>query len=132
LKTLVGEGSFSKVYLGVRYKDKEERAIKVIKKEKISKSVKGRKALMKEIEIMRKVNHPRIVKLYEVYENDISIFLVLEYLKGGELLQFMRNKGLLTEKDASMVIKSTLEALEYCHRLKIVHRDLKPENLILT
>jgi len=132
LKELIGKGSFSKVYLGVRYKDKEELAIKIIKKKKIIKSIESRKALIKEIEIMRKINHPRIVKLHEVYENDTSIFLVMEYLRGGELLQYMRSKGVLTEKNALVVIKSTLEALEYCHRLQIVHRDLKLENLILT
>lgn len=129
--SLLGKGSFSKVYLGIKLKDNENYAIKVVKKSKLSENIKNIKALIKEIEIMRKINHPRIIRLYEVYETDSSIYLVTEYLEGGELLQRMRSNGHCSEKDASIVIRCVLEALEYCHENAIVHRDLKLENLIL-
>lgn len=77
------------------------------------------------------INHPGVIKLFEVYENEQFIHLVLEYLKGGELFQMLQKKGQYSEKDASVAIKSILEALNYCHCRNIAHRDLKPENLIL-
>ena len=87
--------------------------------------------LIKEIDIMRVVDHPNIIKLYEVYESDRYIHLVLEYLKGGDLLEKIQNKGVYSEKDASFVTFCALQVLDYCHSRNIVHRDLKPENLII-
>jgi len=88
-------------------------------------------SIQKEIMLLRKMNHPNIIKLYEVYEDEAYVHLVLEYLKGGELFKYLQNKGLYSEKDASLAIRLLLEALDYCHSINIVHRDLKPENLIL-
>ena len=88
-------------------------------------------SIIKEIHLLRKINNPNIIKLYEVYENELYIHLVLEWLKGGDLLNHLMEKGAYTEKDASMLIKLVLEALEYCHSRNIIHRDLKPENLII-
>lgn len=87
--------------------------------------------MLREINILKTLDHPSIIKLYEVYENDLYIHLVLEYLEGGELFQHLSAKGAYTEKDASYVIQRVLEALHYCHSRRIMHRDLKPENLIL-
>ena len=88
-------------------------------------------SVLKEIEILRQINHPGVIKLYEVYESELYIHLILEYLQGGELLSHLQSKGVYSEKDASTLIKCVLEALEYCHARNIVHRDLKPENLII-
>ena len=88
-------------------------------------------SVLKEIEILRQINHPGVIKLYEVYESELYIHLILEYLQGGELLSHLQSKGVYSEKDASALIKCVLEALEYCHARNIVHRDLKPENLII-
>lgn len=126
---LLGRGGFSKVYLGIRRKDGAKRAIKIVKKKRLSQST--RMLLIKEIEIMRRIEHPRIIKFYAAYETDSAIYLVTEYIEGGELLQRVSSNGLFSEKEASMVIKCVLEALEYCHKNNIVHRDLKLENLIL-
>ena len=86
---------------------------------------------MKEIEILRIVNHENVIKLYEVYESNTHLHLVFEFLGGGELLEHIKQKGIYTESDAAQIIGKILEALDYCHKKKIVHRDLKPENLIL-
>ncbi len=88
--------------------------------------------ILREIAILRRMTHANIIRLHAVYESGLYVHLVLEYVKGGELLSHLRDKGVYSEKDASLVIKCVLEALEYCHSRKIVHRDLKPENLIIT
>ena len=129
-KTL-GKGSFAKVNLAYRNSDKRVFAIKTIEKARIMKSLRTMQFLYNEIAIMRKLSHPNIIKLYEVHENELYIHMVLEYLRGGELLQKLQNKGTYSEKDASVTFKCVLEALGYCHSLNIIHRDLKPENLIL-
>ncbi len=87
--------------------------------------------LSRELDILRRVNHPAIIKLYEVYEDKLYIHMVIEYLQGGDLLSHLGNKGVYSEKDASTATRKVLEALEYCHSRNIIHRDLKPENLIM-
>lgn len=80
---------------------------------------------------MRKMNHENIIKLHEVHENDTNIYLVLELLRGGELFERIVKKGIYTEKDAAVLMKKLLSALDYMHSKGIMHRDIKPENLIL-
>ncbi len=80
---------------------------------------------------MRTLDHEGCIKLFEVYENDNYIYLLLEVLKGGELLERIVRKGIYTEYDASVLMKKLLEALDYLHSKGIIHRDIKPENLIL-
>ena len=80
---------------------------------------------------MRVLDHPKVIKLYEVYENEAFIHLVMEYLGGGELFQQLQTRGAYSESDAATVMRCVLEALDYCHKRHIIHRDLKPENLIL-
>ncbi len=94
-------------------------------------NIKTARTLQKEIEIMRRLDHPRIIKLYEVYENEACIHLVLEYMDGGELFHLLQTRGVYCEEDAVMAMRCILEALCYCHQRHVIHRDLKPENLIL-
>jgi serine/threonine protein kinase len=129
---LIGAGGFSQIYLGTQRSDNTKCAIKVIKKQKLSGNVKDRMALIKEIEIMRQIDHPRIIKLYEVYETSTAIYLITEYVPGDELLKHIETNDYCSEKNASIIIKCILEALVYCHDKNIIHRDLKPEKIILT
>lgn len=80
---------------------------------------------------MRRMNHRNIIKMYEVYEGEFHIYIVLELLKGGELFDRIIKKGNYSEKDAIILITRLLQALEYIHSKGIMHRDIKPENLIL-
>ncbi len=128
---MLGKGNFAKVHLAQRKKDDKSFAIKTIEKTKILENPRNVLSMQREINILRRIDHPNVIKLYEVYENELYVHLVLEYLKGGELFQKLQSKGLYSEKDASMAIKHVLEALDYCHVRNVVHRDLKPENLIL-
>jgi len=87
--------------------------------------------LLNEINIMRACDHPQIIKLFEVYEADKHVHLVMEVLDGGELFNRIRSKGTYTEVDAIKVMRNILASLAYLEEKGIVHRDLKPENLIL-
>jgi len=129
---LLGKGNFAKVHRAIKKRDGKPYAIKTIEKAKILEHPRNLQSMEREINILRKLNHPGIIKLYEVYENDLYVHIVLEYLKGGELYQQLQSKGVYSEKDAALVFKGMLEALEYCHTRNVIHRDIKPENLILT
>lgn len=82
--------------------------------------------------MMRLLDHPNIIRLFEVYETDNHINLVLELLRGGELFDRICDHGSYNEKDAAIFMKNLLSALNAMHTKGIMHRDLKPENLILS
>lgn len=129
----MGKGSFATVYKYERKSDKKQVAIKSLEKKRVLENVKNYHInfLLTEIEIMRKLDHPNIIKLYEVYEDDKFVHLVLELLEGGELFHRIKKKSKYAEADAITIMRNILSALSYCHEIGIVHRDLKPENLIL-
>ena len=102
-----------------------------MEKTKLLENARNIQCIIKEISILRQINHAGIIKLHEVYESEMYIHMVLEYLKGGQLLAHLQTKGTYSEKDASLVIRRVLEALDYCHSRNIIHRDLKLENLII-
>ena len=84
-----------------------------------------------EISILKKLDHPNILKLYEVFEDDKRYYLVTELCKGGELFDEIINKVQFSEKEAATIVQQILQAVAYCHSLGIVHRDLKPENVLI-
>eukprot|EP01017_Pseudomicrothorax_dubius_P024943 TRINITY_DN2657_c0_g1_i5.p1 TRINITY_DN2657_c0_g1~~TRINITY_DN2657_c0_g1_i5.p1 ORF type:complete len:420 (-),score=74.47 TRINITY_DN2657_c0_g1_i5:597-1856(-) len=128
----IGKGSFAIVYQATRYSDNAEFAIKSFDKRKIDPNSKNKAGLINEVNIMRTLNNPSIIRLYEVYETDNHINLVLELLKGGELFEKIIEKGFYTDKDAKVLMYKMLDALNYMHTKGIMHRDIKPENLILS
>lgn len=89
---------------------------------------------MQEAEILSQLNHPNIVKFVKILESDTKIFLVMEWVKGGRLMDFIseRNKlhNPLTDQEASLVMKSILSGVEYIHSKDILHRDLKPGRVL--
>jgi len=128
---VIGKGSFAKVYLAKRKEDGTDLAVKTFDKNLLLKQDKARASLISEINIMRRLDNDNIISLYDVYESDNNIYLVLELLHGGELFDRIVKKGQYTEKDACTLMRKLLSALESMHSKGIMHRDIKPENLIL-
>ncbi len=126
----IGEGAFGKVYQVQHLVTKTIYACKRLSKKKI----KNKESLIMEINLLKTLDHPNIVKLFEVYEDKVYLFLVMEELKGGELfdriLSRAQNKNYYSEKQVAKLFKQILSGIVYCHEQKVVHRDIKPENII--
>ncbi|OMJ83266.1 hypothetical protein SteCoe_15854 [Stentor coeruleus] len=127
----VGKGNYATVFLVQDLENYQKFAVKQINKEVVKKSSRGPSAVISEIEIMRKISHPMMVKLYRIYENDDFVSLVLDYVEGGDLFHRIQKKEKFPEQTAGIFISNMLEGLKYLHSLNIVHRDLKPENLLM-
>ncbi|KAG2392973.1 hypothetical protein C9374_009550 [Naegleria lovaniensis] len=128
-KTL-GEGSFGKVKLAEHESTGHKVAVKILNRQKIQNS-KMDKKIRREIKILKLFRHPHIIRLYEVIETSTEIFLVTEYIGGGELFDYIVKRGRLSESEARKFFQQIISGVEYCHRYMVVHRDLKPENLLL-
>ncbi|KAI0668998.1 Pkinase-domain-containing protein [Trametes maxima] len=129
LQTL-GEGEFGKVKLGLHMQWGEEVAVKLMRRGNIDSSVRMSK-VEREIEVLRTLKHPNIVRLYDVIETDKYIGIILEYASGGELFDHILAHRYLREKDACKLFSQLISGVWYIHQKKIVHRDLKLENLLL-
>ena len=130
--TQLGKGGYGKV-LEVRHKETNAvRACKCISKSKINE--KDLQRIRREINVLKKADHPNIVKLYEVYETKRSIYIIMEKCNGGELFDKIIDKIgkgiMLSEKEAAKIILQIMSAINYCHKNGICHRDLKPENIL--
>jgi len=125
----IGRGGFSIVYHAEKKADGEEFAVKKIEKKKVEGD--DIKLLRREIQIMKQLDHPNILKLFEVYEDDESFYLVMELVKGKELFDKIVERGMYSERDAANIIAQVVSAVEYLHENGIAHRDLKPENLLV-
>jgi len=123
----LGAGHYATVYKGTHLKYGQTVAVK-----RVSKTLTRAETLKIEVEALRTVaGHANIVQLYDVYLDDKYMYLVLEYLGGGELFTRIVNSGAYSERDACRHMRKIGEALKWMHDLGIVHRDLKPENLVL-
>ena len=130
LKT-IGEGTFGKVKLALHKLTQEKVAIKILEKKKIN-SKKDLERIEKEIKYMKILNHPNIVKIYEIIEDENNFYIVMEYVPGGELFNYIVKNKRLTENEASFFYSQIIHIIQEIHKHKICHRDLKPENLLLT
>eukprot|EP01102_Stenamoeba_stenopodia_P005408 TRINITY_DN1603_c0_g2_i2.p1 TRINITY_DN1603_c0_g2~~TRINITY_DN1603_c0_g2_i2.p1 ORF type:complete len:896 (-),score=157.89 TRINITY_DN1603_c0_g2_i2:169-2856(-) len=128
LKQELGRGTFSVVRLGIHKKTGKKYAVKIINKKTATASV--RNMLDTEIRILEKVRHPNIIGLESIFEVKTHLFLVMEYVEGGELFDRIVEKGSFSEVDAATTITQILSAVKYLHDNGIVHRDLKPENVL--
>lgn len=129
LQTL-GEGEFGKVKLGLHCQWGEEVAVKLIRRGNVDSTVRMSK-VEREIEVLRTLKHPNIVRLYDVIETDKYIGIILEYASGGELFDHILAHRYLRERDAAKLFSQLISGVWYIHQKKIVHRDLKLENLLL-
>ncbi|XP_069028703.1 LOW QUALITY PROTEIN: MAP/microtubule affinity-regulating kinase 3-like [Embiotoca jacksoni] len=128
LKT-IGKGNFAKVKLARHVLTGREVAIKIIDKTQLNPT--SLQKLFREVRIMKILNHPNIVKLFEVIETEKTLYLVMEYASGGEVFDYLVAHGRMKEKEARAKFRQIVSAVQYCHQKRIVHRDLKAENLLL-
>eukprot|EP00457_Paulinella_chromatophora_P001570 gb/GEZN01001572.1/.p1 GENE.gb/GEZN01001572.1/~~gb/GEZN01001572.1/.p1 ORF type:complete len:895 (+),score=151.44 gb/GEZN01001572.1/:97-2781(+) len=132
-KSLGNPGQFGYAKLCTHRLTGEQRAVKVITKTNFTRTDERKfhfSELRKEIEVMKALDHPNIVKLYEVFESATDLYIVMELCRGGELFDRIKAKGTYTELHASKVLRQMFEAVAYMHFKNIAHCDLKPDNFM--
>lgn len=128
IRGILGQGAFSVVYKAIHKKSKQTRCIKKIKIDKFTKA--EEESMMNEIKMLTKIDHPHIMKIIEYYEKKGHLYIVTEYLEGGELFDKIEELQTFSEAEAAHYMSQILHAVSYLHSAKIVHRDLKPENIV--
>lgn len=124
----IGEGTFACVYRSLKVGTTDLYAVKRVDKRKLNAD--DIAALRTEVDIMLKLNHPNIVRLYETFESKHFFDLVMEFCPGGELFERLVQRKSYPEPQARIVVRAICDAVAYCHRRNVVHRDLKPENIL--
>ncbi|ETV81710.1 CAMK/CAMK1 protein kinase, variant 3 [Aphanomyces astaci] len=133
LKSVIGNGSTSICHLCEEKATKKHFACKVIDKRAIqSKSDDLLDQFQVEIQVLQSLDHPNIIHMEDVYQTDTRICMVTELMEGGELFDYVVQKGTLSEVEASCLVRKITSAIAYMHACGVVHRDLKPENVLLT
>ena len=130
IEKTIGEGTFGKVKLGYHIPTGEKVSIKILEKDKIQ-DKEDLKRISREIKIIKLLNHPNIIKIYQIIEDSKNYYIIMEYAKGGELFDYIVRKKYLSEKESSILFYQLISAIEFIHKNKISHRDIKPENILL-
>ena len=126
----IGEGTFAKVKFARNSETGDSVAIKIMAKTTILQH-RMVEQIKREISIMKIVRHPNIVRLHEVLASQTRIYIILEFVMGGELYDKIVQQGKLSENESRRYFQQLIDAVDHCHRKGVYHRDLKPENLLL-
>ncbi|XP_010919144.2 CBL-interacting protein kinase 9 isoform X4 [Elaeis guineensis] len=126
----LGEGTFAKVKFARNVQTGDSVAIKILDKDQVLRH-KMVELIKREISTMKLIKHPNVVQLYEVMASKTKIYIVLEFVNGGELFDKIVKHGRLKEDEARRYFQQLINAVDYCHSRGVYHRDLKPENLLL-
>ncbi len=121
-KVSISAGSFGEVYSAKHKSLGTERAVKRINKAFLDQNHGTSEQILKEFRLLKQLDHPNVMKVYEAYEDAKNIYIVTELLKGGELFDKLIEEGQLIESTCAKLIKQILYALSYCHDKKLVHR----------
>lgn len=124
----MNRGSFAIVKKAVHKASGESFAIKIFDKQSLGDD--DVMNLQLEVEILSQLDHPNVVRLIEIFDEEDMLYLVMEIMNGGELFDRIVEKESYSEKEAAETIRPIVDAVRYCHDLDIIHRDLKPENLL--
>ena len=125
---VVGSGAFAMVKKAVERKTGKTYAVKIVNKRKVIGNLDG---VTRELEVLQKLDHPRIVRLKGFYEDVDNYYMVMEFVSGGDLMDFVAAHGAIGEDAAREITRQILEAIKYIHSLGISHRDLKPDNILI-
>ncbi|KAL4401240.1 serine/threonine-protein kinase Gin4 [Malassezia pachydermatis] len=142
LGKLIGQGASGRVRVAIHSRTQQKAAVKIIPKQMLinsrmslrdlsAKQDKLTLGIEREIVIMKLIEHPNLLGLWDVYETSKELFLVMEYVAGGELFDYLVARGRLQPDEARMYFRQVIFGVDYCHTFSICHRDLKPENLLL-
>ncbi|KAI9314379.1 kinase-like domain-containing protein [Dichotomocladium elegans] len=130
IKQTLGTGNFGRVHLALSKADGQYYAIKTLNKQDIVRQNQTRH-INNEQAILRKVDHPFLVNLLDTFQDDTHLFLVMEYIQGGELFRILRQQKRFSESTTQFYAAEVILALEYLHDRDIAYRDIKPENILL-
>ena len=126
LKEKLGEGAYGSVYKVQQKFTNYLRAVKAIKKKNVDST-----EFFNEIELLKALDHPNIIKLFDCYQDKSYYYMVEEYCSGGDLFDYIQKEKFFTERKAGTIFNQLLSAVNHLHKKRIVHRDLKPENIVL-
>ncbi|TPX69660.1 hypothetical protein SpCBS45565_g02323 [Spizellomyces sp. 'palustris'] len=132
LQRELGRGNFSVVRLAVNKTTGEKYAIKIIDKRRIVFNVQAEEALKREAKVLKSIDHPYIVRLHEAFQLGHLSYLVMDFVSGGDLSNYVSGRDVLREEEVRRLFRQVVEAVQYIHSFGIVHRDLKPENVLVT
>lgn len=127
----LGSGNFGRVYQAQHKETGDFRAVKEIEKARAERFGGSHKKFIAEVEILSRLDHPNILKIYEMLEDGRKFYVVSELCTGGELFTYITSRSSLSEPIAANIMRQVLSAVAYCHSQGVVHRDIKPENLLL-
>ena len=122
----LASGSYGAVHLCLQKETKIKRAVKIIPKYKIN----NVENFLNEIDLLRLVDHPQIIRMYEWFEDKANIYIVMDLCEGGELFDKISSVGHFDEKVAAELFKNMMQSVNYCYGKKVCHKDLKPENFM--
>lgn len=135
IRQILGQGAFATVRCAINRSTGAKCAVKILNQRKLAitnANAKATELFKREIEILQSTRHPNIVQYVDMWADTTEIYLVLEFLSGGDLMDYIMRRGKLNESGTVNIIRQVLDALVYCHRIGIAHRDIKPENILLT
>ena len=128
---LIGQGAFGKVNIGLNVLTGRVVAIKSFNKKTLDKNDENMKKIIYETNLMKKLNHPNITKILEMFEDENYYLIAMEYINGGNLFSFVKKRRKLSEKTAKFLFRQIILGIKHIHSQKIVHRDIKLENILI-